>query len=135
MSKFVFRPRYAIREATDPSLEWLQEIILNPCKPEREFGEAIIDFSDGARKVRMILIHDQTLGYYLKIGPDPVWLSLGDRSRLGEVVCPDDWNFSAGLCIAPEKAWVAIREFCVSGNRANEIDWISPAEIPIDGNY
>ena len=78
--------------------------------------------------------HAGRLRHYLTIGPHG-WLSLGDRSRLSEVVCPDDWKVSAGLFVPTDKAWLVIRQFCESGTRSNDIEWITPDDMPDDGNY
>ena len=134
MQTITFHPRYALRRVSNPDMEWLKDVILHPFEPGREFGEASITFSEGAHKGDMILIADRKLGYYLIIGHHE-WLSLGDRSRLSEVVCPDDWKASAGLFVAPDKAWLAVQEFCKSACRTDQIDWITPDEIPDDGNY
>ena len=56
------------------------------------------------RETTLILINDAELGYYLKYF-DPEgkeWLSLGNRDRLWEVVCPDDWE--ASVVSAPFRA-------------------------------
>jgi hypothetical protein len=136
MAEVQFRPRYALSSVRNPDLPWLEDLILDPFRPGREFGEATISFSDYGRKIDMILITDPTLGYYLKYDAGhSEWLSLGNPSRLSEVVCPDDWHASAGLFIPPDQAWLAISEFCQTGKRSNASNWISPRDIPADGNY
>jgi hypothetical protein len=91
MSEVLFEPRYAIRSVRNPNPDWLRDLILDPFRAGREFGEAIITFRDGDRATKLILITDRDLGYYLNHGsPKDSWLSLGDPSRLAEVVCPDD---------------------------------------------
>jgi len=120
----------------DPDLATLRDLILNPCSPGREFGDALISYRDNDRVVIMTLIHDRDLGYYLQYGPPKdTWLSLGDRRLLSEVVCPDDWKAAAGLFIPADKAWLAISEFCRSGERSNAIEWMRPSEVPDDGNW
>jgi hypothetical protein len=132
--KVRFTPRYAIAPVVDPDLDWLRELILNPVQPGREFGEAGINFRLGDFQENMTLINDRQLGYYLMIGKHD-WLSLGDRTKLGEVVCPDDWEASAGLFVPKERAWLAIRDFCETGRRSPQIDWIKPGDVPEGGNY
>ena len=85
----------------------------------------------------MIVLSDPELGYYLKYfdANEEEWLSLGDRGRLQEVVCPDDREASAGLFVRPEAARLAIREFCQSGTRASEVAWIRPENMPDGGNW
>ena len=70
-------------------------------------------------------------GFYLKYSDEAkqVWLSLEDPGKLTEVVeCADEWYASVGLFLPKEKAWLAIKEFCQTGNRTDEITWIDPAE-------
>ena len=136
MPEVVFEPRYELPDLRNPALECLREIILDPFRPGRAFGEAGITFRDGERVVSLLFITDPQWGYYLKYnaGVDE-WLSLGDSTLLEKVICPDDCQASAGLFISAEKAWLAIREFCVAGTRCSQIDWIRPRDVPPDGNY
>ena len=132
----VFEPRYAIGPARNPGQAWLRELILDPSHPGREWGEALITFRDAHRTSELIVINDRDLGHYLKYEPTgDTWLSLGDAARLSEVICPDDWKASAGLFLAPQKAWIAISEFCRSGARSLDVEWIRPADMPDDGNW
>jgi hypothetical protein len=145
VAEFVFSPRYSHllpEEMRHPDLGTLGRIILNPQGPGWEFSEAGIDYLDGGRRTHLIVLQHPKLGYYLHyVGPggikdpDDIWLSLGDRSRLGEVVCPDDWEASAGLFVPPSLAWEAIRHFCTSGTRSPVVEWISPRDVPENGNW
>jgi hypothetical protein len=136
MAEIHFQPRYAVSSVVNPELNWLRELILDPFREGREFGEATIQFREGERQLRMILISDPKLGYYLNYDPEKdTWLSLGDASRLSEVICPDDWEASAGLFISADKAWLAISEFCQTGERSGAIKWIRPSSLPEDGNW
>src|SRR5690242_18079282 len=136
MTEVSFEPRYAIRWVCNPDMDWLRDLILNPFRPEQEFGDALIRFQDGDQNTSLILISDRELGYYLNHGaPNDIWLSLGDASRLTEVVCPDDWKASAGLFVPCDRAWLAISEFCRSGDRSSEIEWIRPEDVPPEGNW
>jgi hypothetical protein len=136
MPEVLFAPRYAIRPVRDPDPDWLRDLILDPFRPGREFGEARATFRDGDRTAELILIADRGLGYFLKWEPTgDTWLSLGDPSRLAEMVCPDDWQASAGLFVPAEKAWLAIHEFCRTGGRSSEVAWIRPEDVPAEGNW
>lgn len=136
MAEVLFQPRYALPPVRGPAVGWLRDVILDPFSPGREFGEALIEFREGERRLTMILLTDRELGYYLKYDPDgDTWLSLGDPHRLSEVVCPDDWQASAGLFIPPEEAWFAVSEFCRTGERSGAIRWARPSDIPPDGNW
>ena len=126
-----------------PDLAQLEHLVLNPDGPGWQFTEAGIDyFFDDGRKHHLIVLGDTELGYYLQFlgpkgcfGPDDIWLSLGDQSRLGEVVCPDDWEASAGLFVPRPQAWRAIRHFCTTGGRSPAIEWISHREVPETGDW
>jgi hypothetical protein len=144
VAEFVFSPRYSHllpEEMRHPDLATLGQIILHPDGPGWQFSEAGIDYLDGGRRAHLIVLRDSDLGYYLHyIGPrginnpDDIWLSLRDRGRLGEIVCPDDWHASAGLFVPPPVAWEAIRYFCTTGVRSPCVDWIGPREMPENGN-
>lgn len=135
MAEVLFEPQYAIRWVRNLQPDWLGDVILDLFRPEREFGEALIDFREGERRVSMILIANRELGHYLKYDPTgDTWLSLGDTRRLSEVVYRDDWEASPGLFVPPEDAWLVISEFCRMGQRSSAIHWIRPTEIPEDGN-
>lgn len=146
VARFSCHPRYGhlIPEAMRcPDLKSLEQLILHPDGPGWQFSEEGIDyFLDDGRKHHLIVLGDSKLGYYLQyqgpngcFGPEDIWLSLGDRSRLGEVVCPDDWEASAGLFVPLPLAWQAIHYFCTSGGQSPMIEWISHLEIPETGNW
>lgn len=66
------------------------------------------------------------------------WLSLSDRAKLNSVL--DVWGdeglyVSEGLFISPQVAWRYIREFVLTGNVTVDGDWITPDDLPEDGNY
>ncbi|MHC4405482.1 MAG: Imm1 family immunity protein [Planctomycetota bacterium] len=130
-----FEPRYQHdRFDKQPDLATLREYILSQGSV---FGDALIHrLDDASNAPHLILLVDRNLGIYIKyIDGDNQWLSLHDRTRLSEVVCPDDWNAPAGLFVPTETAWLAIEEFCKTGRRSKAIEWTTPAEIPEDGNW
>ena len=64
------------------------------------------------------------------------YLSLFNRSMLNEVV--DVWDelyISKGLFLPPELAWSGIEDFISKGIISDKIQWITPNDIPEDGNY
>jgi len=135
MPEVVFEGRYAFPSIPNPNLVWLRELILHPSQ-EADFGDALLTFGDRQREATLILIGDPELGFYLNYeSRGDTWLSVGDRTRLAEVVCPDDWQASAGLFVPRNKAWHAISEFCTYGTRSQTIEWIRPGELPQGGNY
>ena len=136
MAEVYFKPRYAILHVHNPELAWLQNVICESSKQGLEFGEATIEYHETDKSRSLILISDRELGYYLLYQPKiDTWLSLGDRTRLSEVICPDDWQASVGLFVSRDKAWLVIYEFCQSGERSSRIEWIRPTEIPEGGNW
>jgi hypothetical protein len=137
MAELSFEPQYALPWMRNPDLEELRRIVLNPKGPGWDFGDARIRYEARGEQFTLIVLSHLELGYYLKyIDPrDEEWLSLGDASRLTEVVVPDDWEASIGLFIPPDRAWLAIEEFCQSGTRSNRIAWIRPEAVPDEGNW
>ena len=61
MPEVRFNPRYAISSVLNPEPAWLCDLILDPFRPRREFGEAALVLSDSGRTIDMILIADRTL--------------------------------------------------------------------------
>ena len=79
-------------------------------------------------------------GYGVYIGfsdKEHTYLSISDRSKLSSVV--DIWGdglyVSEGLFISPKLAWKCICELLETGDVYKEIDWITPDELPKEGNY
>ena len=68
---------------------------------------------------------------------DSEYLSLGDADALSETidVWGDDLLVSRGLFIPLRKALYAIRYFAETGEPDPALQWISPEELPEDGNY
>lgn len=64
-------------------------------------------------------------------------LSVSDRRKLSSVldVWGDGLYVSEGLFIAPQLAWSCICEFVRTGRISSAIDWITPDELPENGNY
>ena len=133
MVTLTFQPRYKLPEVRNPDLNEFRQTILE-CGDE--FGEATLVY-EGEQTATLILIFHDQYGYYLKYrnSDREEWLSLGDASRLKEVVTPDDWEASVGLFVPLPRAWQAIKDFCESGERSAGIMWIRPSEIPAGGNW
>lgn len=89
----------------------------------------------------LLILPNLKIGVYLKFlktvaGQTETWLSLRDPSRLNEVVeCGEEWYVSVGLFLEPKAAWDAVRHFCETGGKASGVTWISPDQIPEDGNW
>ncbi|MNN93694.1 hypothetical protein D3C81_2121920 [compost metagenome] len=64
------------------------------------------------------------------------WLSLENELRLNQFVeSSDEWYASIGLFMPVEKAWIAISEFLISGEKTDLINWINSEDMPKDGNW
>jgi hypothetical protein len=139
MPRVRFQPRYELPEMCDPDVHFLRDLILRPCEPGRTFGEAALLFEGDATQSpsKLILIHDDNHGYYLKYidSTKAEWLSLGDASRLLDLVTPDEWQASVGLFLSPTDAWSAIEDFLASGTRSPRVEWIRPQEMPDGSNW
>lgn len=83
---------------------------------------------------------NQTYGIYLKyvnLNTLEEKLSLYDESKLNEVVDGANCELwaSTGLFLPKELAWEVIKEFLETGKASDKIKWISPDDIPENGNY
>lgn len=83
---------------------------------------------------------NQTYGIYLKyvnLNTFEEKLSLYDESKLNEVVDGANCELwaSTGLFVPKELAWEVIKEFLETGKASDKIKWISPDDIPENGNY
>ncbi len=83
---------------------------------------------------------NQTYGIYLKyvnLNTFEEKLSLYDESKLNEVVDGANCELwaSTGLFLPKELAWEVIKEFLETGKASDKIKWISPDDIPENGNY
>ena len=101
----------------------------------------VIDYSeesDGNEGAQLWIAALKEYGVYLGyMKGERIKLSLRDRTKLGSVldVWGDGLYVSEGLFIPPEAAWKCIRDFAGSGEVSEDIDWISPDDLPEEGNY
>ncbi len=140
MMRLSFQPPSG-RVMVNPDLNDIRSLIVSP-PPEYWLsgsGGATFTAQDGGKsEIRMLVLPNMDYGYYLKyIDCDGgTWLSLSDSTRLTVVTtCGDQWYASIGLFLPPETAWEVINEFCRTGQRSDRITWITPDEIPDDGNW
>ena len=78
------------------------------------------------------------LGLFLGITADgKEWLSCGDPDDLTETVevWGDDLLISRGLFIPTKTALAAARYFAETGKPDPAVKWISPEELPEEGNF
>ncbi len=138
------------KKLENPNLDFIRSVILRPTVAfwREGNGSAVLKFFTGqSAKTLLVLPSGKSfdalatngrLYIYLKYIEEDggTWLSLEDADKLKEVdECEDEWYASVGLFLPPEKAWVAIKEFCESGTRSPQIQWIRPTAIPEGGNW
>ncbi len=94
--------------------------------------------SDDAPENKICIASIKELGVFLGITlNEDEYLSLSDRDALETTVdvWGDDLLVSEGLFIPEELAWNGIEKFLTDGALYDKIQWISPDELPEDGNY
>lgn len=88
--------------------------------------------------VSICICAEKKLGFFIEItdGED-MYLSLGDKDALNEVI--DVWGdglyVSKGLFLPVPLAWKGLEEYIIQNSLCDEINWITPDELPEDGNY
>lgn len=95
-------------------------------------------FKDGKHISDMIIGTNIKHGIYIHyISITEEKLSLYDETKLSEVIdgANCDIEVSTGLFLPKEIAWEVIKEFLETGNASDKIKWISPDDMPDDGNY
>lgn len=102
-------------------------------------GDVFIKYKSEAVDSYMDIVDGNDMGYYLHYinnNEELERLSLGNSERLTETVEYDvDCYASAGLFIPINIALKEIEFFCKTGNITNNIKWISPNEVPEEGNW
>lgn len=117
------------------------KIMLTTEQPEtfKYSGDVMLCFKTESCTSYMDIVYGESNGYYLHYIDKKVnceKLSLGDYEKLTEVIEYDvDCYASVGLFIPVDSALNEIESFCRTGNITNSIDWISPNEVPEEGNW
>jgi hypothetical protein len=127
-------------EIENPKKELLQELIVNPKTGywDRGSGGTTIDCYADQTKTSLMMFPHRNYGTYLRFYDEEnkPWLSVGDEKELSRVVeCNDEWYVSVGLFVPNETAWLAVWDFCLAGGKSAKVKWITPSEIPEDGNW
>ncbi len=96
-----------------------------------EDNELISGLTIGANEVYGIYLK------YVNLNTSEEKLSLYDETKLNEVVDGANCELwaSTGLFLPKELAWEVIKEFLETGKASDKIKWISPDDIPENGNY
>jgi|SRR5579875_1067090 len=137
--RLAFRPPLG-EDIENPAMELLHQLIVSPDPGywDEGSGGGTVDYFTEQSKTSLMIFPHSTHGVYLRFYDEKnnPWLSLGNKEKLSECVeCNDEWYISVGLFVAKEKAWLAVRDFCLSGRKSPEVKWIPPSEIPDDGNW
>ncbi len=100
-------------------------------------GQVQIRFLAKETENQLLVSPNKNFGIALKIFiAEFDWLSLHDPTRLAEITTvSEDWLTSVGLFLPPSDAWLAIAEFCQSGDRSSAVKWIKSTEMPPDSNW
>ena len=88
--------------------------------------------------VSIFICAEKGLGLHVGItDAEGMHLSLGNKDTLDETV--DVWGdglyISKGLFVSPRLAWKALEEYITSQKLCNEVEWITPEDIPEEGNF
>ena len=95
-------------------------------------------YKDSEPQAQLCIACADNLGMFLGLtAGDREYLSVGDADALSETidVWGDDLMVSRGLFIPVRKALYAIRYFAETGQPDPDMQWISPSELPEDGNF
>jgi hypothetical protein len=124
----------------NPPLESLHVLVVDPPAGywDQGGGGGNLDWFSGGTKTSLMLIPDSRFGFSLRYydeQEDP-WLSVEDHRRFSEwAEWNDEWYVSVALFVPKEKAWLAVKEFCLTGRMSPDIKWMLASEIPDDGNW
>ena len=85
-----------------------------------------------------LICAEKELGLHIGITDnEDMHLSLGNKDTLDETV--DVWGdglyISKGLFITSHLAWKALEEYIISQRLCDEVKWITPDDIPEEGNF
>lgn len=124
----------------NPPSEMLRQLLLAPPAGywDQGGGGATLELVMPNCKVSMMLCPSSQYGVSLRYYDNQgnPWLSVGDADKFGEVTeLYDEWYVSVALFVSNEKAWSAVKEFCMSGKQSAELTWIPASEIPDGGNW
>ncbi len=137
MTYVKFSGRYAKQDVRVVDSEFLREAFIEESPIGGEWGDAIVEYEDGENYSRIIVVSHEDLGFYLNYTnhEEVAYLSVWDRSRLSEIVCPDDINISAGLFLPRDKTYEALSLFADNGNLPQNVEWVCEEDMPENGNW
>ncbi|MBR1599071.1 MAG: hypothetical protein IJ661_09200 [Lachnospiraceae bacterium] len=93
---------------------------------------------DNLSKHSICFSSQNDLGIFIGISDNTgIHLSISDENKLNEVI--DVWGdgmyISKGLFVPDFLAWEGIEEYITLGRLCDKINWITPNDLPEDGNY
>ena len=103
-------------------------------------GDGYIEYFNNDKKISMLMLgpnieHGLYL-HYIDCVNNMDLLSLYDETKLDEVAeTAEEIYASIGLFLPKNKAWEGIQYFIKTGNPISSINWISPNDIPENGNW
>lgn len=103
-------------------------------------GDGFIEFFDEGKKIAMLMLgpnieHGLYL-HFIDCVKNKDLLSLYDESKLEEVAeTAEEIYASVGLFLPKEEAWEGIKFFIETGRALSDIKWITPDDIPEEGNW
>lgn len=103
-------------------------------------GDGFFDFCEDEKEISTLMVGPNiAYGLYLRfidVTTSLNLLSLYDESRLSEVAeTAEEIYTSVGLFLPLEAAWKGILDFVKTGKPSSKIKWITPEDMPEDGNW
>jgi hypothetical protein len=137
--RLVFRDPTAKTEE-NPKLDVLHDLIVAPPPGywDQGGGGAQLDYLTDASKTSLMICRSSRYGISLRFydEQDSPWLSVEDEGKLLECTeLYDEWYVSIGLFLPSGTAWLAVKEFCLTGQRSPKVQWMPASEIPDGGNW
>lgn len=124
------------------SLEEMKKYVIDEFTTywEQGCGDGFIDYYvDDIRQSTLMIEPNNEYGIYLKYCDRRTrkeWLSLNDANALDEVAeTATEIYASIGLFLSLDLAWEGIKNFLLTGERSDKIEWVRPNIIPEGGNY
>ena len=134
----IYKPPWG-ESIINPEIERVRSIFFSSTEEywAQGSGGVSITWADGETQAELRILHHPEHGFHLQhFTPGEHCLSLHDDRLLSAVVeAADEWLASAGLFVTRTSAWLAIEEFCQTGQRTSKINWIPPERLPEDGNW
>ena len=141
MRQIVFTDPNGKKNVID-NVDWLKSMIIDQFETYwlQGSGDGFIDFYEDDNKISTLMIGPNVeYGLYLhfidNINKTDL-LSLNNEHELNEVAeTAEEIYASIGLFLPIEVAWNGILDFIETGKVSSKIKWITPSDIPEEGNW